>query len=238
VVSGGEPTVLPWLPEYLAAAGGLGFQRIVLQTNGSRLASGALLESLKRVPALELLVSLPASNQSLLERLAGPHASLQAIVDGIRRAVDSGIAVEVNHVVCKPGLQDVGNIAPFLRREFAQGVQRLIYSFIAPTGRAAGAGADLVPRYSDAASPVVAALRAARDLGFLARMPEYCGIPACINPGLHEFAEPQRHSESLEVPAGKFKFAHCPTCRLNARCSGVFGRYIDLFGRAEFSNVA
>ena len=63
---------------------------------------------------------------------------------------------------------------------------------------------------------------------------EYCGIPTCVAPGLREFAEPHTDDRPMHVPQDKAKLSRCNKCEWDSRCSGIFKRYLELYGDKEF----
>lgn len=92
VISGGEPTLSPWLiPTFDALrAGGLTFS---LSTNGTNL-SERLAQSMQGAGLRQATVSLDGGTASVHDRLRGDHA-FDAALEGIRNLVDASIDVSV-----------------------------------------------------------------------------------------------------------------------------------------------
>ncbi len=234
VVTGGEPTLVPWLGEFLRHVAGQGFRDVELQTNGALLASDGLLAGLAGVPMLTLFVSLPGMDLETVSQATGKTDLFQHKLAGIQAALEAGIPVTLNHVVYAGNLRQVGRFAPGVAARFGKGISKLVYSVVSPSGRADGAGLAVVPRYSEVGPILLSALRSAKELGFCCTLPENCGMPACIQPELREFAEPCEGGRLPRSP-DKQKLPHCIECEWEWRCSGVFCRYLDLHGSAEFS---
>ncbi len=235
VLTGGEPTLLPWLGAWLREVAGLPFQRITLQTNATRLARGDLLRHLATVPRLDLLVSLPGHTPGGLGAVTGRPELLGAKLEGIAAALRVGLPVALNHVLCRQNLPHFNDFTRFVQARFAAQLDPLLCSFVAPNGRAVVAGRQTLVAYAEAAPTVLAGLRLARELGLRPVMPEYCGIPTCIESGLREFSEPVPAERALEVPPDKRKFPGCSACAWSRRCSGVHSRYLQVFGPGEFA---
>lgn len=82
------------------------------------------------------------------------------------------------------------------------------------------------------------ALGRARDLGLRVRIPQRCGLPLCLMPP--EFYECNEEFAALEAPTvehDKAKPPQCADCRFDARCGGVWRRYLEARGSDEIVPV-
>ena len=237
VVTGGEPTLVPWLPDVLRSACDLGYRQIVLQTNGTRLAEGGLARTLAGLDGLSLFVSLPAHDEAVADAVTGRGDLHAAKVAGIQAALAAGLSVSINHVVCRQNLPHVETFVSWLAGSFAPLPTRLVFSFPLPAGRARAEGARTIPRYREAAPAILAGLRRAGALGLMAHVAGICGLPTCVEPALRDFPEP--HPEDFDQSRGpdRVKFPGCGACPWVRRCPGVPMRYLELYGTDEFATL-
>jgi MoaA/NifB/PqqE/SkfB family radical SAM enzyme len=262
VISGGEPLLVPWIPELAREARRLGFSYICLQTNAVLLSrrrrtapterarqdiGGASLRSvglsvpspqpptpapwslLQATAPDEVLVSAHGSTPEVLAAVTRRPALAQAHLDGLCRLLASDFRIIVNFVVCRQNLADLPDFVRFLARQPKRPLL-LSLSYVAPIGLAWDHRHETIQRYSDAAPAVLAALRMARSLGLDAVLPEYCGIPTCVLPELREFADPADERRPVHVPPDKMLVPRCEPCPWKPRCSGIFRRYVEMFG--------
>jgi len=227
VISGGEPLLVPWLPDLAREARTLGFAYICLQTNAI-LAVGAW-DLLEATAPDEILVSAHGSTEKVLAAVTRRPELAAAHMDGLLRLLASDFRVVVNFVVCRQNLADLPRFVRFLAKQPKRPFL-LSLSFVAPTGLAWDNRVETIPRYSEAAPAVLSALRLARSLGLHGVLPEYCGIPTCVLPELREFADSADASRPVHVPPDKTLVARCEPCPWKPRCSGIFRRYVEMFG--------
>ncbi|MFH1530277.1 MAG: radical SAM protein [Pseudomonadota bacterium] len=237
VVTGGEPTLVPWLGDALRAAGPLGYRQVVLQTNATRLAEDGVLRTLVGIEGLSLFVSLPAHDVVTAAAVTGRGVLHGPKVAGIRAALRAGLQVSVNHVVCRQNVAGVEAFVGWVAETFDPRPKHLVFSFPLPAGRARRSGPETIPRYSEAAPAILAGLRRARDLGLQAHMAGICGLPTCVEPGLRDFPEP--HPETFDPRLGpdRVTFPGCGGCAWSGRCPGVPIRYLELYGTDEFATL-
>jgi MoaA/NifB/PqqE/SkfB family radical SAM enzyme len=234
-ISGGEPLLVPWLPDLVERARAAGFDPVTVQTNAVLLSEPAVLDALTRLrPVLQ--VSLHASHPDLSDRLTGVTGLWDRKMLGIRLALQRGIPLNINHVACRENLDD---LPAFIR--MVRGIPRFDgyvgFSLVAPVGRAWRNRKRLVPTYTEAAGKLLAAMRLARDLGLKVMFPESCSVPLCIEPGLEPFCQ-QRSAGRVGLFPDRVKFERCPSCRFDARCPGVYRAYLDHATASEFDSNA
>ena len=237
VVTGGEPTLVPWLPEALRAAAAPRNRPHTQQTNATGLAEGGLLRTLREIPGLSLFISLPAHDEATAAAVTGRGDLHGPKVAGIRAALQAGLTVSINHVVCQQNVAGVEAFVLWLAEAFEVRPKHVVFSFPLPAGRARGEGKATIPSYSQAAPAILRGLRAAEARGLAAHVAGICGVPTCVEPGLRDFPEP--HPESFEAHLGpdRVKFPGCTPCPWRSRCPGVPIRYLELYGTDEFATL-
>lgn len=85
-LSGGEPTLLSWLPEFVAHAAGLGV-RVAISSNGY--AEPEVYTALINAGAAEFSISLDSTNPEVAERLSGGRPHVLATVAATIRLISS-----------------------------------------------------------------------------------------------------------------------------------------------------
>lgn len=141
-LDGGEPTLVPHLPELLGWARDAGFRTINVTTNGRLLSSRRKARALLSAGLTELLVSLHGPTAAIHDPLvSAPGAFVQTLagLDNALELAPPGVSVGVNTTVAKTNLAHLQELAPMLA---ARGVARWNLQFLTPWGRAEAA---LVP---------------------------------------------------------------------------------------------
>jgi pyruvate-formate lyase-activating enzyme len=160
---GGEPTIHGDLPAWIAAAHARGAARIVVQTNGRRLAYRAYARELAGASSrLTLDVALHGSTAPMHDYHTSVPGSFQQTVQGLRNARAEGLRVGVTTVITRSNFRHLGEIVRVAR---ACGASAVRFALAAPHGRA-GRDADRVIPALDMVKPhLVAAIGDARQLG-------------------------------------------------------------------------
>lgn len=101
-LTGGEPTLLKNLHEYLAALNSLrgdGLERISLTSNGILLPER--ISSLKAAGLDDINISLDALNSDTFQQLSGNRSSVDQVIAGIDAAVAADVPVKINAVIIR-----------------------------------------------------------------------------------------------------------------------------------------
>lgn len=117
-LSGGEPTVLPWLPSLVAFSKSKGI-RVAISSNGY--ANGRVYDALIRAGVDEFSISLDTTDPVQADALAGGRKNvLQRVYSTIRKLSEAGIPVYVG-VTCCSSRNDPQEIRDTLRTVFELG---------------------------------------------------------------------------------------------------------------------
>ncbi|MBM4346462.1 MAG: radical SAM protein [Deltaproteobacteria bacterium] len=240
LVTGGEPTLIPWLPDLVAHMRRLGL-RCRIETNGVIPSSAEYWRQFAALPD-ELFVSFHTQHPERLQALTGLSGTFERKLSCIHTALGLGIHVIVNVVATTANLDEIGQMPAYLAQTFGTGVE-VMFSVAAPLQRAS-ANFSVVPRASLAAAVLAQALDSALALGVRAVVPDVCGLPRCVLPGRAEaFAATDRAQaltdqdrRSLASP-DHVKGPNCTTCVHDATCLGIWRQYADNYGFDEFRPV-
>ena len=251
---GGEPTLQRELPRFIARARELGFEEIVLFTNGVRGPQRAYFEELLLGGALELRMSIQGGDAETHDRVVGRKGAFQRLLDGLALARAHGRRVTVNACLNAVSHASVGGYPELVRRF---GIEQLHLDQVNPDmmgERPAGHLGTVLARYS------VQAPRLARMLAELERDPgpdfdvNIGNLPYCVMP---EWAHRIHHDgeATFVFPAdpgglseggydkypfrgqGRQKPASCASCAFQPMCSGIFDAYAARFGVDELVPV-
>lgn len=236
VLSGGEPTLHPELPRFIARAKELGFRTIEMQSNGVKTADYDYARTLTEAGLTKVTVSLHSidpKHSDEITRLPGAFGKSLASLHNFRRL---GVKVQVAHVITKSNYTELPDTVRFLRETFpeeeghlsvcfgvAQPISDLVYTWVMPT--------------FDEIKPF---MREALDycldtaVGF-GGMIGQGGYPPCMLDGdmryyagnLGNIYRSADHDQQFHKPE------RCRTCSFDPWCLGVRKLYVETYGDAE-----
>jgi hypothetical protein len=165
-------------------------------------------------------------------------------VDGIKNLLRAGVLARLNFVVCGHNAAEFAEWPDFVAREFREipgaNVQ-INFSFAAAMTDNVPRDTALLPRFSDVAWALEAALDRADALGMtLLGFDSQCGVPACfLPPRVRETFFTQALPEgAIQDFSNAFRKGEaCLGCALSERCYGVRTAYADMYGTAELRAV-
>lgn len=245
VFTGGEPTMRPDLPDLVAHARALGYRRIQIQTNGRRLAYLPYARHLVERGANEFSPALHGHQAALHDALTAAPGSFEQTVAGIRNLKALGQLVVTNSVVTRANHRHLPELARLL---VSLGVDQLQLAFVHPVGTAGELFDEIVPRMSEAAPYLLAAL----DIGLAAGVRALTeAVPFCVLPGHEDCVAERIIPDTTVVDAetviddytryrleqGKLKGPDCARCRHDAGCEGPWREYPERFGWDELRPV-
>jgi MoaA/NifB/PqqE/SkfB family radical SAM enzyme/radical SAM superfamily enzyme YgiQ (UPF0313 family) len=243
-LSGGEPTLNPRLPEYLALARDRGIERLELQTNAIRMADPVFAKELYDAGLREAFVSLHGVRPESSDRVTAAPGTFVKTVEGIRNLLDLGVGVHLNFVLCGFNIADLAEFPDFVVRELVRGKAArlgLNFSYVAASTDNVPRDRKLIPRFSDIAWALAAAHERAEALGLeMTGFDSKCGVPACYLPRAireRHFARPIPREELARNGDGFVRAPACERCELGDRCYGVRATYAELHGVEELRPI-
>ncbi len=179
-LDGGEPTLVPRLPELIRWARKQGFQRVNVTTNGRTLANAGTAKRLADAGLTDLLISLHGADAASHDDLTQTPGSFEQTTRGIRNAVlecGDRLDLGINTTIAQGNAAQLEETAALIHR---LGVRRLNLQFLTPFGRA---HRDLVPDPVAAADAVRGLLDRWRDRLSI----QVINLPFCYLPGYEDF---------------------------------------------------
>lgn len=256
---GGEPTLQPGLLRAIGRAIDLGFEHVVLFTNGVKTARAGFVDEILALGAargfrgFEWRFSIQGGDEAAHDAVTRKPGSFRRLIAGVEHLQARGQTITANACLNAWSYRSVGGYVGLAARH---GIRQIHLDQIRP--RDAGVRSDdelraMMPRYS-AMVPHLRAMLSAfeRTLG-----PDYDinvgNLPYCLMP---EWAAKIHHDgeatltvaadgEQLSRPwdkyadkrSDKFHPPGCDGCTFRGRCNGVFEKYAELHGTDEFVAV-
>ena len=250
---GGEPTVQKSFLPALELAVELGYDEIVIFTNGVKTRKRAYVQKIIDLGGnYEWRFSVQGGTREAHDAVTKRRGSFTRIVQGMRHVADLGEDVTINMCINEYSYKSVPNF-PALCQEYD--VRQLHIDQIRPSDAGKRDDAyfeEIMPRYSEMAPYLREMLE-----GFDAIDPDFDvnlgNFPYCLLP---EFAHKIHHDgqKTFTYPANsegmlpafdkyptkradKFHAPQCGKCAFQAHCNGIFETYDRLYGNDEFRPV-
>ncbi len=249
---GGEPTLQPGFMDVVRECVALGFEEIVLFTNGVKTARAALLDEILATGGnFTFRFSLQGATEESHERTTRKEGSFARLLLSMRHAKERGQRLTVNMCVVQSNYESV-DVFPSLLLPLS--VSQLHLDMVRPLDAGARTEAEyaaMIPRYRDLAAPLERMVRGFPD-GFdvnIGNLP-YCVIPE-LSPWIHHDGEKTLTiavdgEKKLSKPWDKYlvkrrdkgKPDSCSSCVMDGRCNGIFEKYRELYGDEEFVPIS
>jgi pyruvate-formate lyase-activating enzyme len=237
VFTGGEPTLLPDLPDTIALAREAGFTRVSLQTNGVRLRDEDLARRLAEAGLDQVLMSIHSHRAEVHDAVLKLPGALDDATAGIGHLMKHRVRVWLNFVVHTHNMADLHDFLLWVYRRWERtrphwhGHVGVTLSYVAPIGWTLE-HMEIVPRLTDAAPHLARALDLAEAVDLKVRVPGLCGVPLCTMPGYESFLDESRGGAVPRLDTRAWVPA-CEGCGFRDRCSGYWTAYFDRFGTEE-----
>jgi MoaA/NifB/PqqE/SkfB family radical SAM enzyme len=243
---GGEPTLQPDFFAVVREAVALGFDEIVIFTNGVKTARAAFVDELLATGGrFTFRLSFQGATREAHERTTRKLGSFQRLVDTLGHLRDRGQRITVNMCVVATNFASIDAFPALL---LPYGVSQLHLDLMRPLDAGVRTEDELratIPRNSDLV-PHLAKMIAGFPDGFDVNVGN---LPYCVAPDLarwiHHDGEPtltvSADGDALSAPWDKYlvkrrdkiKVEACRGCAYDAECSGVFETYARFHGLDE-----
>lgn len=250
---GGEPTIHKRFLEALAKAVELGFEHIVIFTNGVMFPHPGFIDSVTALGRFEWRISIQGATEEAHVATTGRPDSFQRIVHGLGELQRRGQLVTTNMCVNERSYRSLPHYPALLRH---YGVRQLHVDIVRPESAGERDEAymrDIMPRYADMA-PYYAEMLAGFerwDADFdvnVGNLP-YCVLPdwaSRIHHGGQQTVTKSSDATGLEDAMNKYDWqaslrTHlpgCAACVFRSRCTGIFRVYLEVHGGDEFQPIS
>ena len=235
--SGGEPTLVPELPTYVAIAKRCGIEEIELVSNAVLLSRPGRVAALADAGLTHAFVSLHAHDESLSASMTRKRGDFSRTLEGIRQLVDAGIITAINHVVNARNYRFADKFVELVHREFGGRVM-ISFAFVTPQYQALE-NIQVVPRLSQAMPYLLRAAWRALELGQPFVVGSRQGVPPCfLGPfqGWSDLFKLSNEAASEDSPQ-KQNGPQCEACAFAPQCTGLWRPYVARFGTDELVPV-
>lgn len=231
VLSGGEPTLHPLLPRWLARAQRAGLH-VTVETNAIRFGEPGYLDELRAAGLGDVVVSLHAADAATSDLLTGVPGSFERTVAGLRKALEAGVLVGVHCVVERANVGALEEHARFVAEDLRVGdrhVRHVSYSF--PIAyRRRELYREVIPPLDEVRPHLSAAVRRLRRAQIEVHFLGMSGFPVCTleSPAAEvqqlpvSIPDDQRSDRTFVEP--------CEDCAVKPRCLGVLKPYAEVHG--------
>lgn len=240
-ISGGEPTLYPYLVELVRYMKSKKF-RVRLQTNAS-LVTKELARELREARLDAVFINLPSHSPEAFSELTGTSPEMFCkVVGGIRTLIEHDLEVIINLVINELNYSGLADYLRFVHTQFPE-VRVVNFSVIQPHGRAAR-NSYLVPDYNKIRPHLREAIKVSEELGLTLINP-FCGMPACSTYGILPLEQNSECLAAVQMRATEFvsgrsqmeKVFGCKThvpscvdCYLKNFCLGPWKAYYEIKG--------
>jgi MoaA/NifB/PqqE/SkfB family radical SAM enzyme len=235
VLSGGEPTLHPRLPDFIRLAKEVSKLPVQIQTNAVRLDDPALALAIEAAGCDEAFVSLHGTTAEVSDAITDAPGTFVRTLAGLDNLARTKIVVILNFVIHRDNHHQ---LPEYMRLAAARWPRSSInVSFVAPSADVVPRTPALIPRYSDIRPSLDEALaEAARLDRTVVGFDSMCGIPLCLIPAaarpevLVEIEPGYDRGEFLKTDA-------CKRCALERHCYGLRSGYAELHGTSELTPI-
>jgi MoaA/NifB/PqqE/SkfB family radical SAM enzyme len=235
ILTGGEPTLHPELPDIAAYAASKGLHVRVI-TNGHRLADPAFARELARAGVALVHVSIYSVRPEVEAKLRGAEGTLSRALEALAVGHDAGLELNVNCVINRLNADHLDENVRYLLRHHPY-VRHFVWNNLDPSmGRAEVNQAEFTPRLADFELSLHRAMRLLHKSGRTFRVEK---VPLCY---MTDFA--WASTETRKIVKGEerivcflddkqtvrqttwgHRYAQgCNACSLRTICGGLFDR--------------
>lgn len=241
VLTGGEVTIRKDFPDLIEKCKKYGLS-ITVQTNGRKLSSEKIINSIRDVKDIRFVIALHGDTESVHDEVTQIRGSFRQTCESIRTICGMGKLVILKIVISKINMESLPKIVELAKD---LGVQYICFAFPHGHGAARKNFDTVIPRYSQLKPFLDSVILKAKELCINI---EFEAIPFCIIPhALHYVGElkyydgdtlcTQVREETFqwnEVRISiKSKGKKCQECDMNMFCEGVWCEYAEAFGVDE-----
>ena len=230
-IGGGEPTLEPELVTLVRAAKEMGYEEILLETNGTVASLSQVAENLADAGVTDVLWAIPARAPEESDRITGLKGSHEAALKGAKALADAGVRVIARTPLSRGALRDLPEMASWLAEE----VPGVCGWWLRPLKRSprSGFSPDEMPRMEELGEAIVKAAKASRLAGLSLEVDDEVGLPLCLVREASDALSGLRRHPHRDRRETHFKSAACEGCAVSSDCPGQPKAYEALYGPYE-----
>ena len=230
-IGGGEPTLEPRLTELVAGARDLGYETVLLETNGTVASLAEVAPRLATAGVTDVLWAIPSADPAVTDAITGLPGSHVAALAGIKALSAAGVRVIARTPLVASALPGLPAMPAWLQAE----VPGLVGWWLRPLRRSPRSTFDatLIPPLAELGPALVAAARTARQLGLPLEVDDEVGLPLCLVRQASDALAGLRRHPHRDRRESHFKTEPCQGCAASSDCPGQPNVYRDLHGAWE-----
>ena len=221
IIKGGEPTIDKSFFYIIRTAKIIGYDKIILKTNGRMLRYSDLCKDLKDSGLTDIVCSLHGSNQDIHDFLTSCQGSFKDSCIGILNALKCGLNVSIRTAITKANQFDLPNIMKLI---CSLGVLNNCFYVMKMKLKEKSNARWLSAKYSVAEPFLKRAIDIAKQKKINCTVED---LPFCFLKGHEDLVK-------FSISEGKSKCDKCSNCRYVNLCDGPFDEYTHIFGWEEF----
>lgn len=236
VLSGGEPTIHPDLPQLVRASKEMGYTIVELHSNGVRAAEFAYAEELKAAGVDQVTVSLHSQNPEKSDEITRLPRAFGKTIQAMHHFRKLGVEPKFAHVITQFNFRELPELVKFLHDEFppekayysicfaiAQPISDLVFSWVIPTFT------EVRPFFKQALDDCLD-----HGIGFGGMLGQG-GYPPCMLDGEMKYYDMNLGQIYTDEgsDAAFYKAPRCVECSFHDHCLGVRKDYVEFYGDHE-----
>ena len=247
---GGEPTLQRSFIEVLTECTSLGFEEIIIFTNGVMASKGRYLDRILALGEFTWRFSLQGANETAHDAVTQNRGSFERITAGIRAVRAAGQRVSTNLCVTA---QNVSSLPDYPAMVNALDVQDVHLDMVRPLDagdRSPEYLRSILPRYRVIADEVEGMLQRfpPRANAHVGNLP-FCVLPnrayAIFHDGVQTRTFAANGHNGIDDGWDKYEtkrrdkhyLESCAECVFRNRCNGIFETYLEAYGEEEFKPI-
>ncbi|MDP6945657.1 MAG: radical SAM protein, partial [Myxococcota bacterium] len=177
-IGGGEPCLEPRLAELVAGARDMGYETILLETNGTVASLAEVAPGLATAGVTDVLWAIPSADPEVTDLVTGLPGSHTAALAGVKALSAAGVRVIARTPLTAPVLPGLSAMPTWLQAE----VPGLVGWWLRPLKRSPRSAFDsgLIPPLAELGSAIIDAARVARQVGLSLEVDDEVGLPLCL----------------------------------------------------------
>jgi molybdenum cofactor biosynthesis enzyme MoaA len=235
-LAGGDPLLHPELDRFIQMARAAGAAGVAVETRGLRLALPGRARQLAEAGLGRVTIWMLSPSWEVCERLIGRRRALEAVLQGIRLALDEGLEVDLRVPVLGQGVTAIHRTLSMALRAAAGRPLRAMHVAL-PAGLPAYPLDEHTPplRYDALVPDLAAAAALAEANGVDLPILDRAGLPFCVLASAPELLARCRFDPGrpLSPAPGFVKPSTCEACHYAPRCRGTTQAYAAAFGAGD-----